>query len=157
MALEAVAVRRAGSSPVPSTTALSARKSRFSSDLSMKFPISALTMPHYSEANKDAEPSAEEIKLAVESNQLEKRGYQSDADELGREWREKSHGGVNVDEWVRLVREYHVRRTAYFVVHGWEDPITVNAEKTVMDGTHRYRAARYLGRETIEATVLPPG
>jgi hypothetical protein len=51
-------------------------------------------------------------------------------------------------------REVHIRRVAYFVTHGWSDPIVLNAQPgywPVLDGNHRLTAAHFRGDMTIEA------
>jgi hypothetical protein len=85
--------------------------------------IADITIVRYGEANVLCEPSSDEIKQAIETNQLEARGFQADLDELKAEWIKGSHGGRDLEEWCRLVKDYHARRIAHFAVNGWEDPI----------------------------------
>jgi len=61
---------------------------------------------------------------------------------------------LDVPTDVAFDRSFHVARVAYLVVHGWEDPIEVEASDhitwPVMDGNHRLAAAKFLGMEMVE-------
>lgn len=70
------------------------------------------------------------------------------------------HGGhLEASVLTPHARERHVERVAWFVVHGWEDPITIDVDMArhddwmIDDGNHRFAAAIYRGDETIEALV----
>lgn len=61
-----------------------------------------------------------------------------------------------------LTRAFHVQRVAWFVIHGWSNPIEVDLGVPVMgfyptwpilDGNHRFAAAVYRGDEAILARV----
>lgn len=65
-------------------------------------------------------------------------------------------------ETSRHTRSAHVSRIAWFVVHGWSDPISVDVGVpgypgyradawVVTDGNHRFAAALYRGDPTIAA------
>jgi hypothetical protein len=98
----------------------------------------------------DTDPSAAEIQHAIENENFEPRGIQSDRPELDREWFEQSKG--DVDEIARLQKIYNARRIAYLYVNGWNGfPIRVEANGTMHDGTHRLRAAIHRGEDKIEA------
>jgi hypothetical protein len=59
-------------------------------------------------------------------------------------------------------RQYHIERVAYFVVHGWSDPIDIdvgvpslglNIGWVIQDGNHRFYAAVVQGYQSILATI----
>jgi len=58
--------------------------------------------------------------------------------------------------------KYHAQRVAYFAVHGWSDPISIDVgvpslgchvSWLVDDGNHRLAAALFLKKKTIAASV----
>ena len=60
------------------------------------------------------------------------------------------------------LRELHVQRIAYLVVHGWDDPIAIDVgvpclgyhvDWVVQDGHHRLAAAIFRGDEHIQVLV----
>ena len=56
-------------------------------------------------------------------------------------------------------REYHLRRIAWLVVHGWDDPIqvwTYELQVGIDDGFHRVAAALFRGDEAIQVTIPEP-
>jgi hypothetical protein len=105
------------------------------------------------ECSGDAETANTLYQQAHIDQQLEERGFQSDLDALVNEWKQGSQGGQNLEQWCHLVTNYHTRRTAYFVVHGWNDPIAVTSEGTIVDGSHRLRAAIYMGMQEVEIKI----
>lgn len=59
-------------------------------------------------------------------------------------------------------RQYHIERVAYFVVHGWLDPIDIDVGVpslgchvgwVIQDGNHRFYAAVIRGSKSILATL----
>jgi len=59
-------------------------------------------------------------------------------------------------------RRYHIERVAYFVVHGWSDPIDLDVGVpslgchivwVIQDGNHRFYAAVIRGSKSILATL----
>ena len=112
--------------------------------------IAQITPVIYGEYNTSCEPSHQEIAEAVAENKLETRRYQEDLEILKSEWRQAK----SVEEYCELVKQYHTRRIAYFVVNGWNDRILLEQDaQTMIDGLHRLKAAQYLGMETIEANI----
>ena len=97
------------------------------------------------------EPSLEDIQLAIKESQLEERGFQSHLEELKTEWQAKAKTRPKYDD---LVRIYHARRIAQFVVHGWTAPIILTADGRMNDGLHRLKAAIFNGMEEVEVTFL---
>lgn len=55
-------------------------------------------------------------------------------------------------ETAAQTRARHVRRVAYFLVHGWTDPLQV-AAYGLADGHHRLAAAILRGDEAVEVEV----
>jgi hypothetical protein len=97
------------------------------------------------------EPSHQEIQCAIDKGQLEDRGFQTHLDELRSEWASNAR---SLQEFADRQREYNARRIAYFVVHGWTDPITLTAAGNMRDGLHRLKAAIFLGKDEVEVIVL---
>ena len=63
---------------------------------------------------------------------------------------------------IPIDRVYHIRRVAYLVVHGWQDPIELdvgvpslgcNVSWIVQDGNHRLAAAFYRKDPTIRCGI----
>lgn len=61
-----------------------------------------------------------------------------------------------------VTREGHIRRIAWFVRHGWEDPISIDVGVPslgchvawpILDGNHRFAAALYRGDSTISTSL----
>jgi hypothetical protein len=95
------------------------------------------------------EPSAEEIDAALASGRLDER-INDGASQQSMYADCKRDGKGNLNEIMRLIREYHAQRVAYFVKNGWDeenDRITLTHDGKLRDGGHRYRAARHLKRE----------
>lgn len=103
----------------------------------------------------DCDPSKADVQRALDECALEKRNYQIDLKELMSEWLCATGEGRDHDEWVRRVKGYHARRVAFFVKNGWEDPIVIAADGKIRDGSHRIRAAIFLGKEEIDVVVEP--
>ena len=79
--------------------------------------------------------------------------------EIGRAVRAKQLRATPV--WT-AVRQEHIKRIAYLVVHGWNDPIEIDVAAPslgyhtgtpITDGHHRIAAATYLGHKTIPAII----
>jgi hypothetical protein len=96
------------------------------------------------------EPSDEEVLTAVANREFEERGFQQCRNELAAEW--FSHPP---EECLRLARQYHARRIAYFVVNGWLDQLELTANGTLRDGAHRLRAAKIRGDTSVNYRVVP--
>lgn len=95
------------------------------------------------------EPSEDDIRRAIENDEIEERGYQSDYKELEIEWKQ-AHTREEADRQVRL---YHARRIAFFVVNGWSDPIRLGTDGKIKDGLHRLKAATFQGMHEVEVHV----
>lgn len=58
-----------------------------------------------------------------------------------------------------LARNWHTRRIAYLVRHGWSEPIDIEISRErvgrnlITDGNHRLAAAIFRGDDTIEAAI----
>ena len=100
------------------------------------------------------EPSPEDIQRAIDDKQFEQRGFQTHHDELKAEWEKNV---TSAGEWNERVRAYHTRRIAHFVVQGWSDPIILNANGTMKDGLHRFKAAIFMGKDEVEVTISDEG
>lgn len=97
-----------------------------------------------------AEPTSADIAEAIQTGQLETRGLQQHSDELNEEW-----ARVPVlEERATVVRQYHARRIARFVVDGWTDAISICVHDVLEDGAHRLLAARYKGDANIDCVVV---
>jgi hypothetical protein len=118
----------------------------------MKKKVSEIFSRAYGQDNICCEPSTEEIEKAVCENDLEKRGFQEHLDELIAEW-EKLPIRERYDE----IRKYHARRIAFLVVTGWNEKIKLKKDgREVSEGSHRLRAAKYLGIDEIEVEGQQP-
>jgi hypothetical protein len=107
----------------------------------------------YGENAVSCEPSPQDISDAIERGELEERAYQRDIDDLTAEWRRESKD--NALEWYRLVKTYHARRIAFFVIRGWQESIVLRADgQTIQEGLHRFKAALYLGMREVETTLV---
>lgn len=107
---------------------------------------------HHEGKHYSFNPTSEEIQQAIDNGWLEARGIQSHRAELDKEWYEVSKGNPN--EIAQLQREYNARRIAYLAVHGWPDPLRVEANGKMHDGTHRLRAAIHLELEEVAVTIV---
>lgn len=59
-------------------------------------------------------------------------------------------------DWGIPVRQYHMQRIAYLVVHGWRGKIQINCREgdlSISDGNHRYAAALIRKDESIKASL----
>ena len=106
-----------------------------------------------------AEPSHMEIQYALDNGLFESRGYQTHHDELNHEWKEGL--SFELDEESRSLQEfadrkksYHAKRIAHFVVHGWSDPIILDANGRITDGSHRLKAAIFMRNDEIDVIIL---
>src|SRR5213594_6038 len=92
------------------------------------------------------EPSFEDVEKAIAEGTFETRGFQNNIKELTDEW---NYGG-NLDEYLRLRKQYHARRIAHFVIHPSNDPVVLD-KKTggVKEGLHRLKAAKHKGDRSI--------
>jgi hypothetical protein len=97
-----------------------------------------------------AEPSPMEIQYAVDNDLLESRGYQTHFDELNLEWEE---GLRSLQELADRQKSYHAKRIAHFVVHGWSDPIILDANGKITDGLHRLKAAIFMGKDEVDVII----
>ena len=119
----------------------------------MRRRISEIKLRKYGipETSVSCEPTFEDIREALNYQTFDTRDFQSDLDTLKAEWTQGAQGSL--EEFGRLQRIYHARRIAYFIVHGWNDPITVDADGWITDGSHRIRAAIALGMDEIEIQI----
>jgi len=117
----------------------------------VKKKVSEILSRPYGQDDVCCEPSSEEIESAVRENDLEKRGFQEHLDELKAEW-----GKIPIPERYDHIRRYHARRTAFFVVKGWNDrPFKLKKDgREVSDGSHRLRAAIHLGIDEVEVEAF---
>jgi hypothetical protein len=104
-----------------------------------------------------AEPSRMEIQYSVDNGLLESRGYQTHFDELNLEWEEglsfELEESRSLQELADRQRSYHAKRIAHFVVHGWSDPIILDANGKIKDGSHRLKAAIFMGKDEIDVII----
>jgi hypothetical protein len=91
-----------------------------------------------------------EIQYAVDNDLLESRGYQTHFDELNLEWEE---GLRSLQELADRQKSYHAKRIAHFVVHGWSDPIILDANGKITDGLHRLKAAIFMGKDEVDVII----
>lgn len=115
--------------------------------------LSEIVSVPYVEFGVNCDPSQDDIQNALDEDNLEKRGYQSDLKELKVEWFEASNNRQDVAAWIEVVKSYHARRIAWFVRHGWDDLITIDRNGNIKDGLHRLHAAKHLGREKIAVVI----
>jgi hypothetical protein len=115
----------------------------------MEKKVNEITNVMYGQDNVCCEPTKEEIEIALNENNLETRGFQYP--ELYNEF-EKIKGSP---EYYKYIRNYHANRIAFFVKHGWNDPIILNRDgSTIKDGLHRLKAAIYLNKEKVDVVVI---
>jgi hypothetical protein len=123
----------------------------------IKMHLSVLIPCTYVECGICVEPSEEEIRQAVEKGELEQRGMDEHQAEIKSSLLAGSNNGSDVAAVVRMMKDYHTKRVAYFVVNGLSEgdphPITVNGQNHVVAGNHRVRAARYLKMDEVEVEV----
>lgn len=115
----------------------------------MKNNVSEIYNVSYGENGVCCEPSKDQIERAVNENELERRGFQCDKDEIAAE----CNKGGNFEEYCDCMCKYHARRIAFFVVNKWTDPIVLNGDGSIKDGLHRLKAAIYLGMEVVEIKI----
>jgi len=105
----------------------------------------------YGQYEMSSEPSRSDIESALTSSEFDGRGFQEHLQELNNEWNVSSTCEA---QYCERVRQYHARRIAYFVKHGWTTPILLHPDgRTIKDGLHRLKAAIFMGRDTIEVTI----
>lgn len=123
----------------------------------IKKKLSDLLPCPYAECGISVEPSDEEIRLAVEKVDLEERGMDQHHAEIKAWLFAGSNNGSDVAAVVRMMKDYHARRVAYFVVNGLPagdpHPITITGENRVIAGNHRVRAARFLKMTEVEVGI----
>lgn len=85
----------------------------------MEKNVSEIYNVSYGENGVCCEPSKDQIEMAVNKNELERRGFQCDKDKITAE----CNKGKNFEEYCDCMRKYHTRRIAFFVVNKWTDPI----------------------------------
>jgi len=109
--------------------------------------LSDLILCRYEECGVSVEPTDQEIQLAIDKGEFETRGMDEHQDHIRAWLLEGSNNGQNIDAVVRMMKEYHTKRVAYWVVTDWpkddKHPITVNQMSQVTAGNHRVRAAQY--------------
>lgn len=125
----------------------------------MEKPIAEITCWDYGECGISSEPSPEEIADAIAKGELEERDFQTDIDELRAEWYAKAREETSFEKarekFARLARQYHARRTAYFVANpSWTDPLVLFLDNRIKDGAHRFRAAKYMRWETVSCEYV---
>lgn len=117
----------------------------------MKKKISEIVEGYYGVGNISCEPTLEDIQKDIREGNLEERSFQRDEKELNDEWNRKA---INEDHYYALQKGYHSQRIAYFMVHGWNDPIVLNMDGcTIEGGLHRFKAAKYRNMEVIDVIV----
>jgi hypothetical protein len=110
--------------------------------------VTEITYSPYGQCDLSADPSDAEIETALREERFDNRNFQKDEAELRAEWQ---LGSPSCEEICERARQYHARRIAFFVRYGWSDPIRLKSDgHTVHDGLHRLRAAKFLGRESID-------
>lgn len=124
-----------------------------------KKKIEEIVLVQYGECGISTEPTRDAVQKAIDNSELDSRNYQTDLDDLKEEWFGEvgSTSITNQDQalaFARAVRRYHSRRVAYFVVNGWIDPIHVNSDGVITDGSHRIRAAMHKGVAEVEVFVV---
>lgn len=117
--------------------------------------ITEINIATYVEGGISVEPSIKEVFDAIAFDNLETRDFQLDLPALKAEWEAmcQTPQGLNLALWVHVVREYHSRRVAFFVVNGWDDPIRILPNGDISDGSHRLRAAMYKGMQEVEIEI----
>jgi hypothetical protein len=101
------------------------------------------------EFNVGIEPfTVQDVQAAVAANQVDDRAHQSPELQAAYD-AERSKGADHVKAWMR---EYHIRRTAYFVTNGWAGPLTLDAAGWIRDGAHRLLAAAVRGDEFVDCS-----
>jgi hypothetical protein len=91
------------------------------------------------------EPSDEDIAKAVQARDFEPRVFQDPAVET------EPMSEQNLEQRYALIKQYHARRIAYLAEYKWNDPLVLfDNGSWIKDGSHRLRAAQYLGMEEID-------
>ena len=118
---------------------------------------SELVPTPYVEFGYLVEPTTEEIKEAVDNGRLEHRGMDEHQEEIKAWLIAGSKNGQDIMASVSMMKTYHTRRVAFFVVNGIPEndkhPITVRQNNIVTAGNHRLRAAIYLEIPELEVHV----
>ena len=117
--------------------------------------VNEITLVPYAEFGCNCDPSRDDIQCALDEGNLEERAFQRDLEELKAEWLQASNNARDAAEWIRQLKSYHARRVAWFVAHGWSDPITIGSDGKIKDGLHRLHAAKFLGNEEVEVVLEP--
>jgi hypothetical protein len=121
--------------------------------------LSDLIPCNYDECGTSVEPTDQEIQQAIEKGDVEKRGMDEHQDQIKAWLLAGSNNGQDKDAVVRMMKEYHTKRVAYWVVTHWPKddkyPITVNKTNQVTAGNHRVRAALYKMRTACKSGYKP--
>ena len=117
----------------------------------VKKKVSELKRWHWGQDNVSCEPSDDEIRIAVQARDFERRAFQDAAVEA------ELMGEQDLQKRRDRIRQYHARRIAYFVEHGWFDPIVLFEDGFwIKEGSHRLRAAKYRGMEKVDCVIFTP-
>jgi hypothetical protein len=117
----------------------------------MKKKVSEIINAHYGVGAISCEPSKIEIDRDIQQNNLETRSFQGDKEILNAEW---IRVAKSEKEYYALQKKYHSQRIAFFVVKGWDNPISLHRDEcTVEDGLHRLKAAIHLKMEVVNVTI----
>lgn len=122
----------------------------------MKKKVAEIKNVLYGVGNISCEPTNDEIRKAIQEKDFERRSFQGDILELDAEWKKRAEVE---NEYYYWQRRFHVKKVACLVSEGWEDPILLYKDEfTILDGSHRLKAAIYLGHEEVEVIVTdaPP-
>ena len=96
-----------------------------------------------------------DIEKALNEEYLEERSFQGDLDILRSDWDNEP----NFEASINKQKKYHIDRIAYIIKQKlFEIPVLlykdINPLKDYLDGGHRIWAAKYLGKNEIEAFVV---
>jgi hypothetical protein len=120
--------------------------------------LSELIPCNYIEEGVSVEPSDNEIRQAIERRDFETRGMDEHQDDIRNWLLDGSNNGQDIDAHRQMVKEYHTKRVAYWVVNEWQIddpyPITIDSQNNIIAGNHRFRAARY--KKVTEVEVMAP-
>ncbi|MGD0843560.1 MAG: hypothetical protein ABSA06_04230 [Geobacteraceae bacterium] len=117
----------------------------------LKKRVEEILNTDYAQYNISSEPSRIDIESAISRCESESRGFQEQLQELNDEW---NASASSIQQYCDRMRLYHAQRIAFFVTHGWTDPIELHTDgRTVKDGLHRLKAARYMQLVTVDVTI----
>ena len=117
----------------------------------MKILITNIQRQQWGQFETSCEPSDADIMKALSKREYETRGFQEHEAALTAEL---FQNGRSEKDICQSMTEYHARRVAYFVEYGWNDAILLSPDGvTVMDGSHRLRAAIYKGEKEIDCEI----